>query len=80
MANLHDVSWGNRATDESNGEETKRALEQFRALYLIVWIGVNAVYGYSIIYITDTGQTVFILALTVSSNILKFRLLSQVKF
>mmetsp|Transcript_8982 Transcript_8982/g.8532 ORF Transcript_8982/g.8532 Transcript_8982/m.8532 type:complete len:166 (+) Transcript_8982:1257-1754(+) len=64
MANLHDVSWGNRATDDNKGEATKRALEQFRSLYLIVWIGLNVVYGYSIIYITDAGQTAFIFVLT----------------
>ena len=72
MANLHDVSWGNRATDDNKGETTKRNLEQFRALYLIVWIGLNAVYGYSIIYITNTGQKVYIMILTVlvSANVL----------
>jgi hypothetical protein len=72
MANLHDVSWGNRATDENKGEQTKRALEQFRSLYLIVWVGVNAVYGYSVIYMTDKSQTIFILTLTVivSSQVL----------
>jgi MFS family permease len=65
MANLHDVSWGNRATDDKNGEMTRRNLEQFRALYLMVWIAMNAVYGYAIIYITETGQTYYILALTI---------------
>jgi len=65
MANLHDVSWGNRETDETNAEATKRALEQFRALYLIVWIAANVAYGYTIIYITDTNQTFFVLILTV---------------
>lgn len=66
MANLHDISWGNRVTDDKRGEETRKNLEQFRALYLIVWIFINAVYGYAIIYITREGQEFYILVLTVS--------------
>lgn len=66
MANLHDISWGNRATDNKKGEETRKNLEQFRATYLIVWIALNAVYGYAIIYITRTAQEYYILALVVS--------------
>lgn len=66
MANLHDISWGNRATDDKKGEETRKNLEQFRATYLIVWIALNAVYGYAIIYLTTSSQEYFILGLTVS--------------
>jgi cellulose synthase/poly-beta-1,6-N-acetylglucosamine synthase-like glycosyltransferase len=65
MANLHDISWGNRATDNKKGEDTRKSLEQFRALYLIVWISLNAMYGYSIIYISDQNQKFFVLTLTV---------------
>ena len=66
MANLHDVSWGNReAGDQKKSKETKTNLEQFRALYLIVWIFLNAVYGYSIIYINRSEQKSYILALTI---------------
>ena len=65
MANLHDVSWGNRATDEKKGEITRKNLEQFRALYLIVWVTINAIYGYAIIYISRESQRTFILILTV---------------
>lgn len=65
MANLHDISWGNRATDDKKGESTRKSLEQFRALYLIVWLALNAIYGYAIIYITREGQTTYILILTV---------------
>jgi len=66
MANLHDISWGNRATsDNKKNEETRKNLEQFRAAYLIVWISLNAVYGYAIIYIQRTSQDFFILVLTV---------------
>lgn len=71
MANLHDVSWGNRETDQKSAEDTRKNLEQFRALYLIVWVAINAVYGYGIIYITNTGQTYYILGLSVSYNIKK---------
>ena len=66
MANLHDISWGNRATDNKKGDETKKSLEQFRALYLIVWIAMNAIYGYGIIYLTDNSQSYYILILSVS--------------
>mmetsp|Transcript_18218 Transcript_18218/g.20395 ORF Transcript_18218/g.20395 Transcript_18218/m.20395 type:complete len:152 (+) Transcript_18218:1240-1695(+) len=72
MANLHDVSWGNRETDNKSAEETRKNLEQFRALYLIVWVAINAIYGYAIIYITDSGQTIYVLILTilVTTNVL----------
>jgi hypothetical protein len=80
MANLHDISWGNRATENKKGEETRKSLEQFRALYLIVWIAMNAIYGYAIIYIQSEDQKYFILALTVSCCLLIFRFLSQVRF
>jgi len=63
MANLHDISWGNRVTDNKKGEDTRKNLEQFRATYLIVWIALNAVYGYAIIYITRTAQEWYILGL-----------------
>ena len=72
MANLHDVSWGNRATDNKKDGATRKNLEQFRSLYLIVWIGVNAVYGYAIIYIStsETNRQVFMFILTVSKPII----------
>ena len=61
MANLHDISWGNREVgDQKKSEETRKNLEQFRALYLIVWIFLNAVYGYAIIYINRSGQKNYI--------------------
>lgn len=64
MANLHDVSWGTRATgDGKSAEETKKNLEQFRALYLIVWVALNSIYGYGIIYISNSGQSYYILVL-----------------
>lgn len=66
IANLHDVSWGNRATDVKKTEDTQRSLEQFRATYLIIWIGLNSVYGYAIVYLQAQNQKYFILALTVS--------------
>ena len=65
MANLHDISWGNRDTDHKKDIETRKNLEQFRALYLIIWIFINAVYGYAIIYINRGDQRFFILALTI---------------
>jgi chitin synthase len=65
MANLHDISWGNRDTDSKKSMETKKNLEKFRALCLIVWIFLNAVYGYAIIYISRDSQRFYILVLTV---------------
>lgn len=65
MANLHDVSWGNRVTNEKSEGETRKNLEQFRALYLIVWVTINAIYGYAIIYISRNSQRTFILILTI---------------
>lgn len=68
MSNLHDVSWGNRETDQKSAENTRKNLEQFRALYLIVWVAINSAYGYGIIYITKTGQSYYILGLAVSQS------------
>jgi cellulose synthase/poly-beta-1,6-N-acetylglucosamine synthase-like glycosyltransferase len=65
MANLHDISWGNRDTDSKKSIETRKNLEKFRALCLIVWIFVNAVYGYGIIYISRASQRFYILVLTI---------------
>ena len=65
MSNLHDISWGNRETDSRKSMETKKNLEQFRALYLIVWLTINAIYGYGIIYVTREGQRFYILVLTI---------------
>lgn len=65
MANLHDVSWGNRETDNKSAEETRKSLEQFRALYLIVWVALNALYGYGIMYMSEGEDKFFILVLTV---------------
>jgi len=63
MANLHDISWGNRDTDSKKSMETRKNLEKFRALCLIVWIFVNCLYGYAIIYISRDSQRFYILAL-----------------
>lgn len=65
MANLHDISWGNRDTDTKKSMETRKNLEKFRALCLIVWIFLNAVYGYGIIYISRDSQRYYILVLTI---------------
>uniref|UniRef100_A0A7S3JHX8 Uncharacterized protein n=1 Tax=Euplotes harpa TaxID=151035 RepID=A0A7S3JHX8_9SPIT len=77
MANLHDISWGNRETDQKKSEETKKNLEQFRALYFIIWLFANAFYGYAIIYISKTNQRYFILALTV---LVSFTILGKILF
>lgn len=69
IANLHDVSWGNRETSEKKGGKvtnTETNLEQFRSIYLILWLFLNACYGYGITYITQTGQMWFMYILLVS--------------
>lgn len=68
MANLHDISWGNRVTDQKNHADTQRSLEVFRAIYLVIWITLNFIYGYAIIIINRTNQETFILILTVSTS------------
>lgn len=65
MANLHDISWGNRDTDSKKNEQTKKNLEKFRAVFVIVWIFINAIYAYAIIYISRDSQSFFILILTI---------------
>ena len=64
MCNLHDISWGNRETSHKSAIDTQRNLEQFRALYLIIWLSINTVYGYSLIYLNQTGESYYILLLT----------------
>ena len=54
IANLQDVSWGNRGSGVTHKHEnTKRNLEQFRAGYLILWVFANWAYGYIIVYLTQ---------------------------
>lgn len=65
MANLHDISWGNRDTDSKKSQETRKNLEKFRALTLIVWIFFNAVYAYAIIYISRGSQKYYIMVMVV---------------
>mmetsp|Transcript_14061 Transcript_14061/g.15710 ORF Transcript_14061/g.15710 Transcript_14061/m.15710 type:complete len:189 (-) Transcript_14061:109-675(-) len=65
MANLHDVSWGSRDTDSKKGDETRKNLEKFRALSLIVWIFLNSAYAYGIIYISEDNGDIYIIVLTV---------------
>lgn len=71
MANLHDISWGNRDTDNKKSQDTKRNLEQFRAITLIVWIFANAVYAFIMLLISNSGGLMYIVFLIglVSVNI-----------
>ena len=65
MCNLHDISWGNRDTNHKNANDTQKALEQFRALYLIIWLSLNTIYGYGLIYLNDTGDSIYVLSLSI---------------
>ena len=73
MANLHDISWGNRETDDSKGDETKKNLEVFRAKSVIVWILFNTVYGYLIILWASKGggdEYLLIIVIVVSFTVI----------
>lgn len=65
IANLHDVSWGNRDTDSKESINTQKNLEVFRAKYLIFFIFGNVVYGYGITAIGQGSGKFFVLALSI---------------
>mmetsp|Transcript_1704 Transcript_1704/g.2130 ORF Transcript_1704/g.2130 Transcript_1704/m.2130 type:complete len:118 (-) Transcript_1704:242-595(-) len=75
IANLHDISWGNRATNSEKGDETQKSLEQFRAGNLILWLSANLLYSYLTIYLQTTGQTTFLL---VVGGLLTFNMLYRI--
>ena len=70
ISNLQDISWGNRATDDHSMDDTRKNLEQFRAISLVVWVSINAAYGYGTEYLTRNGSNYYILVLTVSVPLL----------
>jgi chitin synthase len=61
IANLHDISWGNRDTGGNKNEETKKNLQQFRSISLIVWLFINIVYAFGMLYLVNKGSQMFLL-------------------
>lgn len=51
IANLHDISWGNRETDLRQQEKTQDNLLKFRVYTFIIWLSCNIIYGYGILYL-----------------------------
>ena len=76
IANLHDVSWGTRAISQDKQNDTQKNLEQFRATNLILWLFVNAVFGYGTLYLQTSGQTTFLIIFSLMVTITLFSKLS----
>lgn len=70
VANLHDVSWGNRDSDDKNSEDTRKNLEIFRTSTLMIFLFINIVYAYFIVVSNMEGNFITILAWVISINIL----------
>lgn len=54
IANLHDISWGNREGGDAQGEQKKVKLDSFRAWWFVIWLLANGVYAYVIVLFTQT--------------------------
>ena len=69
VANLHDISWGNRPSKNEglSGEQQdqKDRFEIFRSKVLILWLLFNAAFAYIVIYISRKGQNNYILLFAV---------------
>jgi len=65
IANLHDISWGNRETDDSKGDKTKQNLEVFRAKSFLLFTLVNICYGYGMVFVDSDAHTIYLLSLMV---------------
>lgn len=61
IANLHDISWGNRDTGGNKNDETRKNLQQFRSTSLIVWLFMNIVYAFGMLYLVNEGSQMFLL-------------------
>ena len=68
IANLHDVSWGNRPSNAGLSKEEqdmKDDYEIFRSKVLLGWMFFNVGFGYIIIYLSRGGQNEYIVFLAV---------------
>lgn len=57
IANLHDISWGNRETDSHQKDKTENNLLKFRVYTFIIWLSANIIYGYGILYMQTYGNS-----------------------
>ena len=55
IANLHDVSWGTRGSDDTLGN-FKSKLQSFRAWWFVVWLFINVIYAYLIILFNNNSD------------------------
>ncbi|CAI2371266.1 unnamed protein product [Moneuplotes crassus] len=66
VANTHDVTWGSRAPPNSQHKETSRERKQrveyenFRSNWLVFWIFLNILAGWSVIFISREDQTEYL--------------------
>ena len=69
IANLHDISWGTRPSQNAGlskkQQDQKDRFEIFRSKVLILWLLFNAGFGYAIIYLSRRGQNNYILVLAI---------------
>ena len=61
ISNIHDVTWGSRPSAQNSKlnqvEKTKETkYKNYRSNFLIIWLVVNAVVGYVIVYISRNEQ------------------------
>ena len=64
IANLHDISWGNRPKNagiSAKEQDHKDKFEIFRFKVLFWWLLANIAFAYCVIQISSTGQHGFIL-------------------
>lgn len=66
MSNIHDVSWGSRATVDNptfKATEKLRSIlyRNYRSTFLILWVTINIIVGYGIQYLYIHGHVDFIL-------------------
>ena len=64
MCNLHDISWEDRGSQSNIANRNRDTLEQFRTIYLILWISCNTVYGYTMTSFGSTVESIYILSIT----------------
>ena len=64
MCNLHDISWEDRGSQSNVANRNRDTLEQFRTIYLILWISCNTVYGYTMTSFNSTVKSIYILSIT----------------
>ena len=87
ISNIHDVSWGSRpggnTQDKHAAAKVKFAAakkeeqyKNYRANFLVVWLGVNVAVGGTITYWSRSGQEIFLLYLGIAlSAIISFKLI-----